>query len=85
MSVKQCKRCLLREAAQDDTLRDIQGQIEKLRAEERVEDALYRQRLASCRECDHLLAGVCMKCGCYVEFRAAFKNQKCPNVKDRKW
>ena len=85
MSVKQCKRCLLREAAQDDTLRDIQGQIEKLRDEERVEDARYRQRLDACRECDHLLAGVCMKCGCYVEFRAAFKNQKCPNVKNRKW
>lgn len=85
MSVKECKRCLLREAAQDDTFRDIQSQLEKLRAEERVEDPVYRQRLNACRDCDHLISGVCMKCGCYVEFRAAFKTMKCPNVKDRKW
>ena len=31
------------------------------------------------------ISGVCMKCGCYVEFRAAFKKNNCPNVKDRRW
>lgn len=85
MSVKECKRCLLREAAQEDTFRDIQGQIEKLSAEEKTDEARYRQRLEACRACEHLISGVCMKCGCYVEFRAAFKKMKCPNVKDRKW
>ena len=85
MSVKECKRCLLREAAQEDTFRDIQGQIEKLSAEEKTDEVCYQQRLETCRTCEHLLSGVCMKCGCYVEFRAAFKKMKCPNVKDRKW
>lgn len=85
MSVKECKRCLLREAAEEDTLRDIQGQIEKLASDEKADEALYRSRLDACRECDQLISGVCMKCGCYVEFRAAFKKMKCPNVKNRKW
>lgn len=85
MSVKECRRCLLREAAQADTLRDIQDRIGQLRQEEKADDALYRQRLEACKACDHLIAGVCMKCGCYVEFRAAFVKMKCPNVSHRKW
>ena len=82
---KECKRCLLLQAAEEDTYRDIQAQIDKIAPEEKAEAELYDKRLAACRECDQLLSGVCMKCGCYVEFRAAFKTMKCPNVKDRKW
>lgn len=82
---KECKRCLLRQAAEDDTFRDIQAQIDKIAPGERAEEDRYRQRLEACTNCDQLISGVCMKCGCYVEFRAAFKNMKCPNVKDRKW
>jgi len=59
--------------------------MEKIPPEQRTDDAAYRARLASCKECDQLLSGVCMKCGCYVELRAAFAAQKCPNAKDRKW
>ena len=82
---KECKRCLLLQAAEEDTYRDIQAQIDKIAPEEKAEAELYDKRLAACRECDQLLSGVCMKCGCYVEFRAAFKAMKCPNVKNRKW
>ena len=82
---KECKRCLLLQAAEEDTYRDIQEQIGKIAPEEKAEAELYDKRLAACRECDQLLSGVCMKCGCYVEFRAAFKAMKCPNVKNRKW
>ncbi len=82
---KECKRCLLRQAAEEDTYRDIRAQVDKLDPGEKAEEALYHKRLEACMNCDHLLSGVCMKCGCYVEFRAAFKNMKCPNVKDRKW
>ena len=35
--------------------------------------------------CEHLISGVCMKCGCYVEFRAAFKRNSCPYVRNRRW
>lgn len=80
-----CKRCLLRQAAEEDTYRDIQARIGRLSPEEKAEEALYRHRLEACTECDQLLSGVCMKCGCYVEFRAAFKTMKCPNVKARRW
>ena len=83
--MKECKRCLLRESAENDTYENIRTRIDKLPDNEKADDALYQQRLDACRDCDHLISGICMKCGCYVEFRAAFKSMKCPNVKDRKW
>ena len=82
---KECKRCLLLQAAEEDTFRDIQSQIDKIAPEERTEEGPYAKRLEACTGCAQLISGVCRKCGCYVEFRAAFKGMKCPNVKDRKW
>ena len=51
MSVKECKRCLLREAADLDTLADIRGRLDKLAPEERSDEELYNRRLEACREC----------------------------------
>ena len=81
----ECKRCLLHEAAEEDTLRSIKERIDKLSEKEKADDELYGKRLNECRNCDNLISGVCMKCGCYVEFRAAFKKNNCPNTKDRRW
>lgn len=81
----ECKRCLLHEAAEEDTLKSIKERIDKLSEKERAPVELYEKRLRECKSCDNLISGVCMKCGCYVEFRAAFKKNNCPNVKDRKW
>lgn len=83
--MKECKRCLLRESAENDTYENIRTRIDKLPDNEKADDALYQQRLDACRDCDHLISGICMKCGCYVEFRAAYKRMKCPNAADRKW
>ncbi len=83
--MKECKRCLLRESAENDTFENIRGRIDKLRPEEKADEELYERRLDFCKACDHLISGICMKCGCYVEFRAAFRQMKCPNVSDRKW
>ena len=81
-----CKRCLLRESAEQDVYEDIQARISKLPEKDKTEDAVYRLRLESCQKCDHLLSGVCMKCGCYVELRAAFQKQHCPLPStDKKW
>ncbi len=80
-----CKRCLLREAAEEDTFRSISDTINKLSDREKADDMLYLKRLEECKACDNLISGVCMKCGCYVELRAAFKRQNCPNAKDRRW
>lgn len=84
--MEKCKRCLLRECAEKDIYNDIAERIKSLKQEEKVSDSVYMSRLALCKECEHLLSGVCMKCGCYVEFRSAFKNQHCPLTHSkRKW
>ena len=83
--MKECKRCLLRESAEDATFENIRGRIERLSPDEKADDELYERRLDACRNCDHLISGICMKCGCYVEFRAAWRRMKCPNVRERKW
>ncbi len=83
--MKECKRCLLRESAENDTYENIRTRIDKLPDAEKADDALYQQRLDACKDCDHLISGICMKCGCYVEFRAAYRRMKCPNAADRKW
>ncbi|MEE1012133.1 MAG: DUF6171 family protein [Acutalibacteraceae bacterium] len=83
--MEECKRCLLYEAAEKDVLESIKTRINKLSDSEKADDELYKKRLSECTNCDNLISGVCMKCGCYVEFRAAFRNMKCPDVKNRKW
>ena len=82
---RECKKCLLLESAEGDMLDTIKEKINKLPLEEKCENVVYKERLSKCKSCDNLISGVCMKCGCYVEFRAAFKKQKCPDVSDRKW
>lgn len=83
--MNECKRCLLREMAEDEVLESITVRIDKLKNDEKAETEIYSYRLTQCKECEHLISGVCMKCGCYVEFRAAFKKQKCPDTKNRRW
>lgn len=83
--VQECKKCLLYESAEGDILSDIKEKIAKLSESDKVSEDEYEKRLGFCKDCDNLISGVCMKCGCYVEFRAAFKKQKCPDVKGRKW
>lgn len=83
--MRECKRCLLREMTEEDVLQSITTRIDKLSPKEKADDELYAKRLNECKNCEHLISGVCMKCGCYVEFRAAFKKQNCPNTKDRRW
>lgn len=71
--------------AEEDVLESITTRIDKLSPQEKTDDELYAKRLNECKNCEHLISGVCMKCGCYVEFRAAFKKNNCPNTKERKW
>ncbi len=85
MGYRECKRCLLLESAEDAMLESIKERVEKLSPEERVSDSLYKERLRQCKMCDNLISGMCLKCGCYVEFRAAFKDKRCPDVSAGKW
>lgn len=85
MANTECKRCLLLESAEGAMLESIKERVEKLSPEERVSQELYEERLSQCKLCDNLISGMCLKCGCYVEFRAAFKNKRCPDPAGRKW
>ena len=80
MQPRICKKCLLREMAEEDA-----GRIEKykdaIKETDRVSEAMYEERLAVCKSCDLLNAGTCGACGCYVELRAVAKNGRCPHKK----
>lgn len=77
----ECKRCFLFESGREDIKKNIDEHIKKISPEEKSDDEVYRRRLGVCGSCDYLSGGVCLKCGCYPEFRAAFKRQKCPYKK----
>lgn len=85
MELRECKKCLLLQSGDEDNYKLVQQYIAKIKPEEKCVDPLYSERLEKCKNCDNLFSGMCIKCGCYVEFRAAFKNKKCPDVKNRKW
>lgn len=74
-------RCLLGETSEKELLRNIREYISGLDEETRAEEETYRKRLSICKRCDKLSDGVCLKCGCYVEMRAAVKTGRCPSEK----
>ena len=73
-----CKRCLLKEAMPADYEKYVAGMLDKIPASRRAPDGDYQSRLKICGACDQLSLGTCMGCGCLVELRAAYKNEKCP-------
>lgn len=75
---------MLRESGFDDVLTEIKRCIEKIKPEEKAGEQLYSERLKKCGECEFLLSGTCLKCGCYVELRAAYKMNSCPLSKSRR-
>lgn len=80
-----CKRCLLFEAGQNVTLKEITDYLKTVDKSEKVNEDEYARRLSFCKKCDNLISGMCLKCGCYVEVRAALKNKNCPDFDSRKW
>ena len=75
-----CKKCLLYEMPDAARYQSMYDYIKNLDEELKVSEELYQQRLAICKECDHLLMGMCRICGCYVEMRACMKRKMCPDV-----
>ena len=78
-----CRKCLLQEMDEGKYFADMRLYIENLDADLKVEDALYRERLAQCKECDNLVSGMCRVCGCFVEMRAIMKRNSCPGIPKR--
>ena len=81
MERKPCYRCLLQEANQEQYQKQLQRYIEHLERDIRTAEPVYRERLATCKNCDYLEMGTCLACGCYVELRAAVKKSHCPYKK----
>ncbi len=80
-----CKKCLLLEAGEQKSFAGVKDYLDTIENSLKVNDDLYKKRLSLCRECDNLISGMCLKCGCYVEIRAALKNKACPDFDDKKW
>ena len=80
MTPRICKRCLLRDLAEEDQ-KDLKKYLAAIKPAERASEALYEERLAVCRECDLLAEATCEACGCYVEFRAYAAISRCPKKK----
>ena len=79
---KQC-RCLLKEAGEAEMAASIAEYVALLDEAVRAPEDEYQARLALCQDCPELQSGTCRLCGCYVETRAAKRNQSCPMVPAR--
>lgn len=79
---KICKRCLLREYDEREYREKLGRLLELIGESEKTEEEVYHQRLGCCKECQKLVTGTCLVCGCYVELRAAAKSGHCP---DHRW
>ncbi len=80
-----CKKCLLLEAGERVTYSEIMDYVATLDKHDLADESLFKRRISFCRECENLLSGMCLKCGCYVEVRARLKKADCPNYNNRKW
>lgn len=79
-----CRKCLLADMDPDETVRSILDYIKEIPPEKRTDSETYRRRLEICRSCGELVNGMCAKCGCYVELRAAKPEMYCAS-EEKKW
>ncbi len=80
-----CKKCLLLEAGETALLEDIKALIDNVAAEDKADKELYIYRLEKCKECKNLISGMCFKCGCFVELRAAYNGNCCADYDNKRW
>ncbi len=80
-----CKKCLLLEAGEKASFETIKAYLDNLSNDLKVDDSEYSRRLQLCKNCKFLISGMCRKCGCYVEIRAALKDKACPNADNKLW
>ena len=81
---KICYKCLLEDFDEKKAYNTVKELIDSIQPEKRTGEEEYRKRLNICRACDSLISGTCVKCGCYVELRAAGLSGRCPDVRN-KW
>ena len=66
---------------ENDFLRDMRSHIAAYPEDKRVSEEEYRRRLDFCKNCEKLVDGMCVLCGCYVEDRYALCGYKQEVVK----
>lgn len=84
MENRYCRKCLLDKVFEEDEYRNMQEYISNIDMHIRTDEEEYKNRLDICKKCDNLVNGMCKICGCFVEVRAAVKNNHCPNI-DKYW
>lgn len=75
--MKKCKKCLLLEAGENKSYNTIKEYLDNIDPTLKTDIKNYKLRLEKCKKCDFLISGMCLKCGCYVEVRAAFNDKHC--------
>ena len=80
MEQRICRRCLAKDMPDASYFDNMYEYIRQLDPEIKAEGSLYEERLSLCKECDHLLNGMCRVCGCFVEMRAAIRKNHCPDI-----
>ncbi len=80
-----CKKCLLLEAGEEAAFKSVSDYLSTVEQDLLANKALYHSRLELCKKCEFLISGMCRKCGCYVEIRAALKDKSCPNEDNKLW
>lgn len=76
-----CRHCLLEEMNDEDAKKVVRNYLDTMEPAEKAAENVYSDRLMCCRQCDRLINGTCLDCGCYVEIRAAMKKADCPQKK----
>lgn len=83
--MKNCRRCLLLEAGENNSYNSVKDYLDNLDNSLKTDIKTYNLRLEGCKKCDFLISGMCLKCGCYVEFRAALKDKHCADYNNKIW
>lgn len=81
MITRECKRCLIRDMSEYEEFKNMYEYIRNLPEEIKAAQELYENRMEICKACDMLMSGMCRKCGCFVEMRAAVTKNYCPSKK----
>ncbi|NLZ82083.1 MAG: hypothetical protein GX915_00285 [Clostridiales bacterium] len=81
MENRVCKKCLIRDMDEYEEYKNMFEYIRNISDDIKSSQELYEERMEICKECDMLLSGMCRKCGCFVEMRAAVEKNYCPGKK----
>ncbi len=79
-----CRKCLEIPVNEQELAEALDRYLEALAPDVRVPPEVYEARLAVCADCPYRAAYTCLKCGCYVQARAAKRAADCP-AQERRW